>query len=405
MRRGAGHGLRHAPGDRAARRDPHRTLRRDAGPLLARAAFALLGVPLRLSRVAGHLAAHNSRAQAGRLAAVVTPLTLLVAMACTVLFTQTTLGDAAERQARDGVVADWVVAADGPGVPGEAADRLRELPGVAAVTEMAHTTVRTPGLDKYAAQGVTPGGLADTLDLAVTEGSLDELDENGVAVSDVVADGAGLAPGSEMKLVLGDGTPVTRTVVAVYDRGLGFGEVTLAHELVAAHVDNPLADAVLVAAEGVGRAELAEAVGDFPGVAVHEAGFVADVRAARQQDGAEVAFLAMGLVLAFATIASVNTLAMSTAERSREFALLRLVGTTRRQVLRMLRLESLAVAGIAVVLGTGISLATLTAFSQGMMGEAAPAVSPAGYLAVVATATGLALAATAVPGRIALGRP
>jgi putative ABC transport system permease protein len=373
------------------------------GPLLARAAFAVLGLPLRLSRVAGHLAAHNARANAGRLAAVLTPLTLLVAMACTVLFTQTTLGDAAEQQIRDGVLADRVVVSEGPGVPGEAVDRLRGVPGVEAVTEMVHSTVRTPGLDKYSAQGITAEGAGATLDLAITAGSLDRLDAHGVAVSDVVADGAGLRPGDGMKLVLGDGTPVTLTVVAVYDRGLGFGEVTLDHGLLAAHIDNPLADTVLIAGTA-GPDALSAAVGDIPGLTVTDGGHVAGTRAARQDDSAEVAFVGMGLVLAFATIASVNTLAMSTAERSGEFALLRMVGTTRRQILRMLRLESLTVAATAVVLGTGIALATLTAFSKGMTGAAAPSLSLPVYLGVVTVATTLALTATALPGRLALRR-
>ncbi|WP_199826310.1 FtsX-like permease family protein [Streptomyces sp. SBT349] len=370
------------------------------GPLVARGAFAILGAPLRLSRVPGHLAAHNAGANARRLATVVTPLTLLVAMASTLVFTQTTLGDAAERQARDGVVADWVVTAEGLGVPGEAADRLRALPGVTAVTEVVHSTVRTPGLDRYQAQGVTAEGAGSTLDLAVTEGSLDGLTEDGVAVSDLVADGRGLDPGDTLALVLGDGTPVELTVAAVYDRALGFGDLTLAHELLAAHVDNPLADSVLVAGSNAG--ELARAVEEFPGLAVNDGGHVAEVRAGARESGAEVAFLGMGLILAFTAIASVNTLAMSTADRAGEFALLRLVGTTRRQVLRMLRLESLAVAATAVALGTAISLATLSAFSTGMTGEASPSFSPGVWAAIAAGATALALVATAVPARLAL---
>ncbi|ONK13419.1 ABC transporter permease [Streptomyces sp. MP131-18] len=370
------------------------------GPLLARAAFAVLGAPLRLSRVPGHLAAHNARAHSRRLAAVITPLTLLVALTGTVVFSQTTLGDAAERQAADGVLADWTVTSEGPGVPPGAAQRLREVPGVAAVTEVVHGTVRTPGLDKYTVQGVTPDGIGATLDPGVTAGSLSRLTADGVAVSEQVADSRGLAPGDELALVFGDGTPATLTVVAVYERGLGFGDLTLAHERLAAHLDNPLADSVLVAGAEADR--LTDALADLPGLAVRDGGHTAEVRATRQAANAEVAFLGMGLVLAFTAIASVNTLAMSTADRAAEFALLRRIGTTRRQVLRMLRLESLTVAATAAVLGTAICLATLTAFSSGMTGEAAPSLVPGAHLAILAAAAALAMAATAVPGRLAL---
>ncbi len=110
--------------------------------------------------------------------------------------------------------------------------------------------------------------------------------------------------------------------------------------------------------------------------------------------------LAIDIVLALA-IAVVNTLAMSVAERVREFALLRLAGATRRQVLGMLRTEALSVLLLATALGSGIALAVLTAFSVGMTGEAAPAVALV-YVAVVALAGLLALVATALPGRVAL---
>ncbi|MFF4267991.1 FtsX-like permease family protein [Streptomyces virginiae] len=374
------------------------------GPLLVRAATALLAGPLRLAGPGGHLATANLRGNATRMASAVTPLALLIGMTCTVLFITPTLGDAARAQARDGIRAQWVLAAQGPGVTREAAERIRRTPGVTAATEIVRTSVRV-GLTKYAAQGVTPAGLTRTWDPEVTGGSLDGFGEGNAAVSELAADQLGLRPGSPLKLTLGDGTPVTLTVSAVYARGLGFGDLTLPQKLVAAHADNPLADSVLVAAEpgsGTGREQLAAAVAAFPGVRVLSATDADAARAERQDAGAEINLLAMGLVLAFTAIAVVNTLAMSTAERFREFAMLRLAGAKRRQVLRMLRAEALAVALIGTALGSGIALAVLTAFSVGMTGAAAPAVLPVAYAAVVGVAGLLALAATALPGRAAL---
>lgn len=374
------------------------------GPLLVRAATALLAGPLRLAGPGGHLATANLRGNAVRMASAVTPLALLVGMTCTVLFITPTLGDAARAQARDGVRAGWVLVGQGPGVTGEAAERIRRTPGVAAATEIVHTSVRV-GLAKYGAQGVTPAGLTRTWDPAVTSGSLDGFGEGSAAVSELAADQLGLKPGSPLKLTLGDGTPVTLTVSAVYARGLGFGDLTLPHGLVAAHVDNALASSVLVAAEpgsGTGRERLAEAVRGFPGVAVLSARDADRARAERADAGAEINLLAMGLVLAFTAIAVVNTLAMSTAERVREFGMLRLAGAKRRQVLRMLRAEAVAVVLIGVALGSGIALAVLVAFSVGMTGVAAPSVLPVAYAGVVGVAGLLALAATALPGRMAL---
>ncbi|MFJ7303717.1 FtsX-like permease family protein [Streptomyces sp. NPDC099088] len=368
------------------------------GPLLVRAAAAGLAGPLRLSGPAGRLARANLRGNAARMASVVTPLTLLVGMTCTVLFVQPTLGNAARAQAREGVRADYVLAAQGPGVPSAAARALRTRHDV--VTEVVRTTVRV-GLDKYAAQGVTPGGLSRTWDPDVTAGTLDDLDSGTVAVSELAADQLHLKPGDTLRLTLGDGTPVRLTVAAVYTRGLGFGDLTFAHDLVARHVDNPLAASVLVRTART-QTQLATALREFPAVRVLAPAEADSLRIEREQANAEVNLLAMGLVLAFTAIAVVNTLAMSVSERVREFAMLRLAGATRRQVLRMLRTEALSVLLLATALGSGIALAVLTAFSVGMTGSAAPAVTPLVYLTVVAVAGLLALVATALPGRVAL---
>ncbi|MEV0183649.1 ABC transporter permease [Streptomyces sp. NPDC050625] len=368
------------------------------GPLLVRAAALLLAGPLRLTGHSGRLATANLRGNAARMASAVTPLTLLIGMTCTVLFVQSTLGGAARAQAREGVTADWVVAAQGPGVPAEAARQLRTHHD--AVTEVVRTTVRV-GLDKYAAQGVTPEGLTSTWDPKVTAGSLDRLTGNTVAVSELAADQRHLKPGSTLKLTLGDGTPATLTVAAVYARGLGFGDITFAHDLVARHVDNPLASSVLVSTTRT-QTQLATTLRKFPGLRILSPAAADSLQADRQQANAEVNYLAMGLVLAFTAIAVVNTLAMSVSERIREFALLRLAGATRRQVLRMLRTEALSVLLLATALGSGIALAVLTAFGIGMTGRAAPTVTPLLYVTVVAVAAVFALVATALPGRVAL---
>ncbi|MFF7341374.1 FtsX-like permease family protein [Streptomyces sp. NPDC008163] len=372
------------------------------GPLLVRAAAFLTAGVLRRTGPMSTLATANVRGNSTRMASVVTPLTLLIGMTCTVLFLQPTVGDAARAQAREGTRATWVLGAQGPGVPSAATEAVRATPGVTAATEVVRTTVRV-GLEKYAAQGVTGQGLTRTWDPGVTSGSLAKFAADGraAAISELAADRLGLHVGSELALHLGDGTPTTLTVAAVYRRGLGFGDLTLPHDLVARHMDNPLAATVLVAGNAPGD-ELADAVQKFPGVEVVTPAVADRLQADRGQENAEVNLLAMGLVLAFTAIAVVNTLAMSVSERFREFALLRLAGATRRQVLRMLRTETLSVLVISAALGTGIALAVLTAFSVGMTGSAAPGVLPLVYGTVVGVAGLLALAATALPGRFAL---
>lgn len=354
------------------------------GPVLARAATALLGIALRASH-AGYLAARNLRTDPGRMASVMAPLTLLVAMTCTILFTPTTMGHASAAQVAAGTHADYVVS-------GATADAVRRVPGVKAVISMVRTSVRI-GLDKYGAQGVDGGErpIGQAVDLGVVSGSLDGFGAGSAALSESAASRLGLSIGDAVRLTLGDGTPAELKVVAVYSRGLGFGDLTLPYALVADHVDDP-SGTLLVEAPSVRRDALAAVA---PVVSPTEG-------TGTQAPNAEVDYVAMGLIIAFSAIAVVNTLAMSTTDRSRELALLRLVGATRRQVLRMLRLETLTALTVSVLAGTGIALITLSAFSRGMTGSALPYVPPAGYALVIAAVAALALIATSLPARLAL---
>ncbi|MER7500952.1 FtsX-like permease family protein [Nonomuraea pusilla] len=359
-------------------------------PALAGAAVAPLAKVLRASRVAGHLAAANLRTGSRRLASVITPLSLMTAMTCTILFAQTTMGDAAQEQAAAGARADYVLA---PQVSRAAADAVRRVPGVEAVTETLRTSVRV-GLERFPARAVTSPGLLATLDPGVVSGSLDGFGAGSVAVSGTAASRLGVTVGSPLRLALGDGAAAALRVSAVYERGLGLGDLLLPYELVRPHVDDPTST-VLVSAPTLGRAELERAV---PGVAVLDR-----VEAtAASAPNADVNLVAMGLIIAFTAIAAVNTLAMATSGRSRELALLRLVGTTRRQVLWMLRLETLAAVLVSAVTGTAVALVTLAAFSRGMTGSALPYVPLPAYLAVVGSAAALALAATLLPARVVL---
>ncbi|WP_338696476.1 FtsX-like permease family protein [Streptomyces sp. Q6] len=103
----------------------------------------------------------------------------------------------------------------------------------------------------------------------------------------------------------------------------------------------------------------------------------------------------------FAAIAAVNTLVMTVLDRRRELGTLRLIGSTRRQVLRMIRWEALLVAGAGVALGTVIALATLIPMTNGLTGQG-PYVPPFLYGAFAGSALGLGLAATGFSARWAL---
>lgn len=72
-----------------------------------------------------------------------------------------------------------------------------------------------------------------------------------------------MTPGSTLDLTLGDGTPAALTVAAVYARGLGFGDLTFAHDLLARHVDNPLSASLFVST-GRTQTQLTNTLREFP---------------------------------------------------------------------------------------------------------------------------------------------
>ena len=84
-------------------------------------------------------------------------------------------------------------------------------------------------------------------------------------------------------------------------------------------------------------------------------------------------------------------------ERSRELALLRLVGATARQVTRMIRWEALAVVGLGVLVGLAIAAATLVPFSLAIAQTAVPYLPWQVLAGVLAGATVLGLGASDLP--------
>ncbi|MGW3042057.1 FtsX-like permease family protein [Kitasatospora sp. NPDC001159] len=106
----------------------------------------------------------------------------------------------------------------------------------------------------------------------------------------------------------------------------------------------------------------------------------------------------LGLLVCFAAVSTVNTLVALTADRRREFALLRLVGATRRQLMRMLSVEAVLTTAVGVLLGAAVAAAATGAFSRAVTGSMVPVVPGTACAWVVAGA-----AVLTVPGIVGTG--
>jgi putative ABC transport system permease protein len=377
------------------------------GPRLVEVAIRLIGGPLRSAApVGGYLAVANVTASARRLAVAVTPLVLAVTMASVQLFTQTTIAAEAEDQADKGVVADFVVSAPS-GLAPSVTEAVASADGVSSVTPVVrsqvfvkHLTAGRWEVSAYAAQGVPSAGLDRTLDLSPRSGRLADLRGETIALSTMAAETIGADVGETIELHLGDGTVMRPKVVATYGRGLGFGDLTLPHDVLAAHTTTRLDQSILVSASDVAAAR--RALSAKPGLTVLDREGLVAAGQAQRDTQTWTSLIALFVILGYVAIAVVNTLVMATAARSREFALLRLVGTGTRQVRRMTRIEACIVVGIALVVGSLAALPPLVGVSLGMTESPFPTVAPLTYLAIAGVTAVMGLLAIGIPTRLAL---
>ena len=359
--------------------------------------------------VGGYLAGANTLANARRLSAATTPLILGVTMAAVQIFTATTMLAAGQHQADTGVRANYVLTAGANGLSPRIAGSLARIPGT-TIDPVARTTVLltyTEGgdvaVEPFAAEGVTGRGLSSVLDLGVREGDMGALTGNTVALSTIAAGTVGVGIGGTVTIHLGDGTLIHPRVIALYDNGLGFGDVTLPHDLVVAHTTDQADTAILVdAGPGVSAATLRAAVAGYPGVRVADRAAFTAAQNTSQRDQSSVNLILDAVILAYLAIAVANTLVAATAARGREFALLQLVGTTRRQVRAMMRGEARIVIALAIVFGSLAALPPLVGISIGMTGSFLPSVPLLAYLGIVGAATVLAWCSITVATRSAL---
>ncbi|WP_314413829.1 ABC transporter permease [Streptomyces kroppenstedtii] len=107
----------------------------------------------------------------------------------------------------------------------------------------------------------------------------------------------------------------------------------------------------------------------------------------------------LGLAIVIAVLGVVNTLALSVVERTREIGLLRAIGLGRRQLRRMIRLESVVIAVFGAVLGLALGLVWGVCVQQvlALQGMKAFAVPWATLIAVVVGSAVVGMVAALLP--------
>jgi putative ABC transport system permease protein len=364
-----------------------------AGPLAG-----LLGQPLRGAGMPGRLARANAMRNPRRTAATASALVIGLALVGLVAIFGASAKTSVRQAVDGGIRADLVLKTQQfAGFSSVVADRVARIPGVEGVTAFRFGNVRIPvGGNQETVAGAVPTHLAQVVNLGLRKGRVDGLGQDGVLVTEDASHEYGLSVGDHVDVQFPQGIETLR-VAGIYTRNdftggfpVGFIVAEPAYEAgfgtasqdSLVYVKAAPGDAVAV--ETAVRAALATS---FPNVSV-----LTRAQFRGSQQDAINRFLAVTVALLMlseliAVLGIVNTLALSVFERTRELGLLRVVGMSRRQLRRMIRGESVIVALLGGLVGTGLGLLwgwvfTLALRSEGVTALQIPALQLAAFVAL-----------------------
>ncbi|PFG17419.1 putative ABC transport system permease protein [Propionicimonas paludicola] len=244
----------------------------------------------------------------------------------------------------------------------ELARRVADVPGVAAVTTLRLSQVRTHGGGDVQVIGIDPSSYLKVGDFDWSAGSSDQAisqlrSGRWVIANGVYAAAHQLVPGQQVALETPNG--VRSYLVA------GIGNDYLNAELSTVYTShanlardfNTTADLMVMANQEAGadpaqvEAALQRVTDAYPAFKLYQS---AAWKAEQLQlyDSSMIVFDALIAALALPSLlALINTMAISVLARTREIGMLRAVGATRRQIRRVITAESVLLAVIGTVLG------------------------------------------------------
>jgi putative ABC transport system permease protein len=285
------------------------------------------------------------------------------------------------------------------GTPGLSAAAVRAIPG----TSLLPTQLYGPEASHFGAIGVTPEEFSKARSrLTVLSGSLEDLKGGeSVVLNQSTAKQLNVQTGQSTPLTFEDGKTVNLKVVAVITDNSAATQALLPRQTVREHDPSALTSAVYLV--GSVPSQIQAGLG---AQVMDKATYAAAVDA--EEDRLVRIFIVMliGMSLGYTALAIANTLMMATADRKRDFAVLRLSGATNRQVLKMVASESVLVVGIGTLMGMAVAVVALFGIKTGLSQQLGTTVSmtmPWGVIfSVVTVCLLLALAASVLPARLAL---
>ncbi|MFD2420306.1 FtsX-like permease family protein [Amycolatopsis pigmentata] len=345
--------------------------------VLSAAFTPVLGQPAKL-------AALNADRHPRRTAATAAALT--IGLAVVTLITTTASGvEAGKNRGLDKeLTADYVVtmAVSNRSLPANLATTLARIPGVASTATRKSFSGDLGSLGPYSMAAVQASALGGLLHPTVLSGTLDRFGAGDLAVSSELAKNAAVKVGDTVRAAHDGAVPLR--VTAIYDAtrapglGLGLAFVDLSQQqAIASHGSPAYDESVLVRLSPTADADqvrpaLTQALSSEP---LAQLNSIADLKAQmaaplRSTLDLMWALTALAVLIAFAGVA--NTMSLSVLERTRESALLRALGLTKRRLGATVMTESVFVALFGAAGGLAVGIVSAWLFARVASTDANP---------------------------------
>jgi putative ABC transport system permease protein len=365
-----------------------------AMPYLVRPVVAVLAPVVHRFGGEGRLATGNAARNPGRTgvtaAALMVGTGLVVFVAILGSGLKTSINDSLDRS----VQGDLIVQAEtyGSPLPAGAVPATDAVPGVALTSPVGIAPVQIDGKTEALAAGVDVDSFPSVYRIDWEEGSdalLGELGTSGAILERGIAQAAGVDVGDTIAVRNRVGASGSFEVRGTYDDPNVLNAVLVSDDALEPLLEpgNTGVGLMLVkAADGADTAvvqrHVESALAQFPVASVQSnAELQEEVESSVDQLLAIFyALLAMSVVISLFGI--VNTLVLSVVERTREIGLLRAIGTTHRQVRRMIRYESVLTAVLGAIVGVGVGVLFGYAITTALSDEGLAFALPAGQIAV-----------------------
>jgi putative ABC transport system permease protein len=365
-------------------------------PRLVTPLASLVGRPLeRLRGVPGRLARENAVRNPGRTAATAAALMIGLALVSFVAVFAAGLRGSIDESIDKTLAGDLIVSnTDGfSDIPVATVDAVAGVDGVEIASPIRYTQDKVEGAGEGFLTLVEPTTAAEVLTLDWQEGSQDlltDLTPEQAVIDEGWGSDNGLGVGDTFEARTASGDTLTYTVTGTFKDTTDFiGNYAASDANATAYGEGENVTNVFVniaddADTATVRAQIDEALGEqFPTTKSENQEELKDSIAEELNTLLGVVYALLFLAVIVSLFGIVNTLALSIHERTRELGLLRAVGTSRRQVRRIVRYEAVITALIGAVLGAVLGVLFAVIVSRPLADEGFILSIPVGTLLIL----------------------